>query len=115
MISNSRRSFIKTTAITAAGAAAISSSSNVFASIEKALSIPANRHHGSIKDVEHVVILMQENRAFDHYFGTLPGIRGFGDRFPLKQPNGSYVWQQFNETPRSKSWQLCQRTFTLVF
>ncbi|CEO42143.1 phospholipase C, phosphocholine-specific [Photobacterium kishitanii] len=102
MISNSRRSFIKTTAITAAGAATISSSSNVFASIEKALSIPANRHHGSIKDVEHVVILMQENRAFDHYFGTLPGIRGFGDRFPLKQPNGSYVWQQFNETPDPK-------------
>jgi phospholipase C len=26
---------------------------------------------GSIMDVEHVVILMQENRSFDHYFGTL--------------------------------------------
>jgi phospholipase C len=34
---------------------------------------------GSLADVEHVVILMQENRAFDHYFGTLSGVRGFDD------------------------------------
>ncbi len=34
---------------------------------------------GSLKDVEHVVIHMQENRSFDHYFGTLAGVRGFGD------------------------------------
>ena len=26
---------------------------------------------GTIEDVEHVVILMQENRCFDHYFGSL--------------------------------------------
>ncbi|KLB13765.1 phospholipase C, partial [Xanthomonas hortorum pv. gardneri] len=31
-------------------------------------------------------ILMQENRAFDHYFGALPGVRGFGDRFPIPAP-----------------------------
>ncbi|MGO4611418.1 alkaline phosphatase family protein, partial [Variovorax sp. 2RAF20] len=37
----------------------------------------------SIRDVEHVVILMQENRSFDNYFGTLKGVRGFGDRFPI--------------------------------
>ncbi len=35
---------------------------------------------GSLKDIEHVVILIQENRSFDHYFGTLSGVRGFGDR-----------------------------------
>jgi phospholipase C len=29
--------------------------------------------------VEHVVILMQENRSFDHYFGMLTGVAGFGD------------------------------------
>jgi phospholipase C len=34
---------------------------------------------GSLKDIEHVVILMQENRSFDHYFGTLSGVRGFAD------------------------------------
>ena len=35
---------------------------------------------GSLKDIEHIVILMQENRSFDQYFGTFPGVRGFGDR-----------------------------------
>jgi len=34
---------------------------------------------GSLSDVRHVVILMQENRSFDHYFGTMPGVRGFLD------------------------------------
>jgi len=34
---------------------------------------------GSLKDIEHVVIFMQENRSFDHYFGTLSGVRGFDD------------------------------------
>jgi phospholipase C len=29
--------------------------------------------------VEHVVILTQENASFDHYFGTLRGVRGFDD------------------------------------
>ncbi|HCU49343.1 MAG TPA: phospholipase, partial [Micromonosporaceae bacterium] len=33
----------------------------------------------TIGDVEHVVIFMQENRSFDHYFGSLRGVRGFGD------------------------------------
>ncbi|WP_313634379.1 hypothetical protein, partial [Massilia timonae] len=34
--------------------------------IQRALAIPANNATGTIRDVEHVVILMQENRAFDH-------------------------------------------------
>jgi phospholipase C len=34
--------------------------------------------HGSLKDIKHVVILIQENRSFDHYFGTLSGVNGFG-------------------------------------
>jgi phospholipase C len=34
---------------------------------------------GSLKDIDHVVILIQENRSFDHYFGTLSGVRGFDD------------------------------------
>ena len=33
-----------------------------------------------LTDIEHVVILIQENRSFDHYFGMLPGVRGFGDK-----------------------------------
>ncbi len=33
----------------------------------------------SLSDIKHVVVLMQENRSFDHYFGTMPGVRGFAD------------------------------------
>ena len=47
--------------------------------IEKALAIPANNRTRSIQDVQHIVILMQENRPFDHHFGTLRGVRGFND------------------------------------
>ncbi|MGH9620968.1 MAG: phosphocholine-specific phospholipase C, partial [Bryobacteraceae bacterium] len=43
---------------------------------------------------EHVVVYMQENRAFDHYLGTLNGIRGFGDPRPVRLPGGRSVWQQ---------------------
>ena len=37
---------------------------------------------------------MQENRSFDHYFGTLMGVRGFGDRFTIPLAKGLSVWQQ---------------------
>ncbi len=53
-------------------------------SVEKALAIPANNQTGTIKDVEHIVILMQENRPFDHHFGTLRGVRGFADPRAVK-------------------------------
>lgn len=33
----------------------------------------------SLMDIKHVVFFMQENRAFDHYFGTMAGVRGFRD------------------------------------
>ena len=40
---------------------------------------------GSVSKIEHVVVLMQENRSFDHYFGTMPGVRGFADPTANKQ------------------------------
>ncbi|HWK34817.1 alkaline phosphatase family protein [Sphingomonas sp.] len=49
---------------------------------------------GSLKDIKHIVLLMQENRSFDHYFGTLSGVRGFGDRDPLILPGGRNVFHQ---------------------
>jgi phospholipase C len=69
--------------------------------IRRALAIPARRVTGTIQDVQHIVILMQENRSFDHYFGTLRGVRGFGDRFPIPVPDsagiqGKTVWYQTN-------------------
>jgi phospholipase C len=49
---------------------------------------------GTIQDVQHVVIFMQENRSFDHYFGTLNGIRGFADRSPVIMQNSNSVLYQ---------------------
>ncbi|NUS74630.1 MAG: phospholipase C, phosphocholine-specific [Streptomyces sp.] len=63
-------------------------------SIQRAAALPANHRTGSIEDVEHIVVLMQENRSFDHYFGTLRGVRGFGDPRPVKQADGRSVWHQ---------------------
>lgn len=87
----SRRQFLKTAKNAGFAAAALAAFPP---SIRRALAIEANNATGTIKDVEHVVILMQENRSFDHYFGTLNGVRGFGDRFTIPLPNGRKVWQQ---------------------
>ncbi len=62
------------------------------ATVEKAASIkPAGSDLGA---VEHVVFLMQENRSFDHYFGTMKGVTGFDDThnrsaFTQKWPGGT--------------------------
>jgi phospholipase C len=52
---------------------------------------PAN---SSLADIKHVVLLMQENRSFDHYFGTLAGVRGFDDPKALTLANGKSVFYQ---------------------
>ncbi|GIG56888.1 non-hemolytic phospholipase C [Longispora fulva] len=49
---------------------------------------------GTIADVEHVVIFMQENRAFDHYYGTMRGVRGFADPTAIRLPSGKSVFHQ---------------------
>src|SRR5580704_19128368 len=67
-------------------------------SIARALTIPANRATRSLKDVEHIVVLMQENRSFDHYFGVMRGVRGFGDPHPATLPSGKPVWYQSDGT-----------------
>ncbi|MGW2915137.1 phosphocholine-specific phospholipase C [Streptomyces asoensis] len=67
-------------------------------SIERAAALPANHRTGSIEDVEHIVVLMQENRSFDHYFGKLRGVRGFGDPRPVTLANGKSVWHQPDAT-----------------
>ena len=63
-------------------------------SIQRALAIPANSPTGTIRDVEHIVIFMQENRSFDHYYGTMRGVRGFGDRITTAGLEGRSVWRQ---------------------
>jgi len=49
---------------------------------------------GNISDIEHIVILMQENRSFDHYYGTMPGVRGFSDPTAITLPTGNPVFYQ---------------------
>ncbi|GAA5179218.1 hypothetical protein GCM10023322_08540 [Rugosimonospora acidiphila] len=44
--------------------------------------------------IKHLVFLMNENRSFDHYFGTLPGVRGFSDPDAMTLPNGLSVFHQ---------------------
>ncbi|MGW2661751.1 phosphocholine-specific phospholipase C [Nocardia tengchongensis] len=61
---------------------------------------------GTIADVKHVVILMQENRSFDHYFGTLKGVRGFGDRGTILLSGGNSVFNQPNGGGRQYPWAL---------
>jgi phospholipase C len=46
------------------------------------------------KQVEHVVVLCQENRSFDQYFGTLRGVRGFADPHAITLPSGRSVFYQ---------------------
>lgn len=62
--------------------------------IERAMAIPAHHATGTIMDVEHIVVFMQENRSFDHYFGMLSGVRGFGDPRPARIPGGRTIWAQ---------------------
>ncbi len=86
-----RREFLRIMGVSAAAGAAV----NTFPSaIAEALQTPAANETGTIRDVKHVVILMQENRSFDHYFGTLRGVRGFGDRHTVPMESGKPVWFQ---------------------
>ncbi|GAB2908071.1 phosphocholine-specific phospholipase C [Paralcaligenes ginsengisoli] len=98
MTNSDRRSFLRKAAISAASMALLNA---VPESIRKALAIPAHSATGTLKDVEHIVVLMQENRSFDHYLGHLSGVRGYNDRFPIRLPDKRPVWFQ----PRSNSFQ----------
>ena len=84
-----RREFLQLMGLGSVGAAAALNTS-----IAKALAIPANFKTGTINDVEHIVILMQENNSFDEMFGTLRGVRGFSDPRAVKQKNGNSVFLQ---------------------
>ena len=101
MTDSNRRGFLRAVGTAAGATAALTTFPPVIA---RALSIPAARRTGTLADVEHIVILTQENRSFDHYFGTLNGVRGFADRFPIPVPDapsivGKSVWYQPNQSP----------------
>ncbi|MER5861447.1 phospholipase C, phosphocholine-specific [Streptomyces sp900105245] len=96
----SRRGFVGLGASMAAGA-------TLGAGPRTAAAAPATATAtGTIKDVRHVVILMQENRSFDHYFGRLKGVRGFDDRSGITLNGGYGVFNQPNGTGRQYPWKL---------
>jgi phospholipase C len=63
-------------------------------SVARAAMLPALGRSGTLEGVEHIVVFMQENRSFDHYFGHLLGVRGYNNRFPLKLADGKPIWFQ---------------------
>ncbi|MGG7468488.1 phosphocholine-specific phospholipase C [Chryseobacterium arthrosphaerae] len=89
-----RREFLEKSSILLAG---LGTSSVLHPSILKALAIePAAQ--STFYDAEHVVILMQENRSFDHAFGALKGVRGFLDKRAFIKPDGHSVFFQKDNT-----------------
>ena len=90
-MTRNRRDFLSRASQTAAAAAALGA---LPPSIARALAAEPARATGTIADVQHIVILMQENRSFDHSFGTLRGVRGFGDPRAVRLPDGLPVWAQ---------------------
>ncbi|MBD1427961.1 phosphocholine-specific phospholipase C [Sphingobacterium litopenaei] len=88
-----RRSFIKKAGILAGSFGIFS---HLPKSIEAALAIDPIEG-STFLDAEHIVLLMQENRSFDHSFGTLRGVRGFNDRRAITLTNGNPVWLQSNK------------------
>ncbi|NDK90262.1 phospholipase C [Gordonia desulfuricans] len=59
--------------------------------IDKAYASADPGGSGSLSDIEHIVLFMQENRSFDHYFGSYSGVRGFGEQ--------SAAWKQYGWAP----------------
>eukprot|EP01133_Synstelium_polycarpum_P011686 gene11686-13645_t len=85
---DNRRDFIKKASILAG---TFGLSGILPPSIQRALAI--NPDPGTTYlDAEHVVFLMQENRSFDHVFGSLKGVRGFNDPRAITLANNYPVW-----------------------
>ena len=85
-----RRDFLKKAMILGgmAGAAGM-----VPESVQRAFGI-APTPGSTYLDAEHIVIMMQENRSFDHVLGMLQGVRGFNDPRAIRQANGNNVFLQ---------------------
>src|ERR1700733_15944975 len=89
-MAQTRRDFLKAAAMLS-GAAGVAGF--VPDSIKRAYAIePAAG--STYMDAEHIVILMQENRSFDHALGTLQGVRGFDDPRAIRLANGNSVFVQ---------------------
>src|SRR5947209_3882968 len=85
-----RRDLLRTGA--AAGAALTVESLAPAKVLNRVLAAPAGC--GTLREIEHVVIFINENRSFDHYFGTYRGVRGFGDPETMRQADGRPIFAQ---------------------
>ncbi|MBS1814248.1 MAG: phospholipase C, phosphocholine-specific [Acidobacteria bacterium] len=84
-----RRDFLKRASMLAGAGA----SGAIPESIQRAFAIDPEPG-STYLDAEHIVILMQENRSFDHALGTLQGVRGFNDPRSIRTANGNSVFLQ---------------------
>jgi len=92
-IMDTRREFLRKSMLLS-GAAGLSSF--VPESVQRAFAIdPAPG--STYLDAEHIIVLMQENRSFDHCFGTLQGVRGYNDPRAISLPDKKPVWLQTND------------------
>ncbi|MEO6286933.1 MAG: phospholipase C, phosphocholine-specific [Dyadobacter sp.] len=87
---DSRREFLKKAALLTSGAGMMGFLPE---SVQRAMAIHPDPGTTYL-DAEHVVILMQENRSFDHTYGKLQGVRGFNDPRAICLPNQNKVWLQ---------------------
>jgi len=90
---DTRRDFIKKAALLSGGAGLFNT---LPPSIQRALAIDPTPG-STYLDAEHIVILMQENRSFDHCYGTLQGVRGFNDPRTISMPDKNLAWLQKND------------------
>lgn len=98
----SRRKFL-------GGSAALAAAGMMPSGILAALATPPAGN--SLSALRHVVIFMQENRSFDHYYGSLRGVRGFDDRTALLMRNGNSVFTQPSGTGSRLPFRLdCSKT-----
>jgi phospholipase C len=90
-LTTSRRRFIGTGAALAGGLALARYLPD---SLLRASEAAAQSQSFDLSQVKHIVLLMQENRSFDHYFGAFPGVRGFSDTSAGTLPDGNSVFKQ---------------------
>lgn len=81
------------------GAAAAAAAASALALLPGRRAAAQGVRPSKLTDIDHFIILMKENRSFDHYFGTLAGIRGFDDASAARADGGSPFRQA---DPRSR-------------
>src|SRR3954467_3863466 len=90
---DTRREFLKKASLLSAGSGLLNA---LPPAIARAMAIDPDPGTTYL-DAEHVVFLMQENRSFDHTYGTLQGVRGYNDPRAIQLPNKNLVWLQSNQ------------------